>query len=116
MVANRNMKPILVQSIRWPSYNWADVESVRARRIEVSVITDSGWKVVYGILYFQQQLSLEVLVSTELWVRREKLLKSCACLAPIGPVQSHKLVEELSLKNFPTKSRKEWAWEESIIL
>lgn len=64
MIAYRNMKPVLVQGISWSSNNWADVESVRARRIKVGVIANSGWEMIDGILDFQQQLSLELLIST----------------------------------------------------
>lgn len=52
MISNGNLQPVLVEGVSWSSDNAADVEGVRAGRVEISIISDFGREMIDAVFNF----------------------------------------------------------------
>lgn len=100
MVANGNLKPVLIERILRASNDRPDVKGMCTWRVKVSVVANLDWDVHVDVLDFVEQFAFEIGFVLEGGIGSENVLDGGTCFDPVFATEAHKGVETVLLEDF----------------
>lgn len=100
VIANRNVKPVRLNSIILSSEHDTNIVSMRVRGVEISIVTNLSRKVKDDLISVgYNNLSLKFFVSIKNRTDFQELLDDMSDFSPVRTSQSHESIESFTLKD-----------------